>query len=75
MEETKTMKKLVALLLALLMIVTLCACGKKDEPSVYYLNFKPEADAPGRNWLLSTPRKPVSKSRLLPLLPVPIPTP
>ena len=39
------MKKLVALLLAVLMLVTLCACGKKDEPSVYYLNFKPEADA------------------------------
>ena len=39
------MKKLVALLLAVIMIATLCACGKKDEPSVYYLNFKPEADA------------------------------
>ena len=40
------MKKTLALLLAALAIL-LCfaACGKKnDTPSVYYLNFKPEAD-------------------------------
>jgi ABC-type glycerol-3-phosphate transport system substrate-binding protein len=26
------------------MVLSLVACGKKDEASVYYLNFKPEAD-------------------------------
>ena len=59
------MKKLIALLLALVMVLSLCACGAKEEApaaapaedaaeapaeeaaagSVYYLNFKPEADA------------------------------
>ena len=54
------MKKLIALLLALIMVVGLVACGNNantptNEPgpggnegatgSVYYLNFKPEADA------------------------------
>ena len=39
------MKKLIALLLVLVMVVGLFAgCGKKDEPSVYWLNFKPESD-------------------------------
>lgn len=40
------MKKILAFFLTMLMILpTLAACGKKDEPSVYYLNFKPEQDA------------------------------
>ena len=40
------MKKLIAMLLALVLVFGLVACGAKaDEPSVYYLNFKPEADA------------------------------
>ena len=39
------MKKFLAMALALVMVLSLVACGKKDEPSVYYLNFKPEADA------------------------------
>ena len=43
------MKKLIALLLALVMVLGLVACGGKTEPaeagSVYYLNFKPEFDA------------------------------
>ena len=39
------MKKLIALLMAVVMVFALCACGAKaDEPSVYYLNFKPEFD-------------------------------
>ena len=41
------MKKLIAMLLAVVMVLGLCAglsgCGK-DEPSVYWLNFKPESD-------------------------------
>ena len=39
------MKKLFAMLLALVMALSLVACGKEDKPSVYFLNFKPEADA------------------------------
>lgn len=40
------MKKILALIIMILMILpTLCACGKKDTPSVYYLNFKPEQDS------------------------------
>ena len=40
------MKKLFALLLVFVMIIGMFAgCGKKDEASVYLLNFKPEADA------------------------------
>ena len=39
------MKKKIALLMTLIMTVAMLAgCGGKDEPSVYYLNFKPEAD-------------------------------
>lgn len=44
------MKKLLTVLLAVLMVLTLTACGSKTEDSasetgsVYYLNFKPEAD-------------------------------
>lgn len=39
------MKKKIGLLLTLIMTVaTLAGCGGKDEASVYYLNFKPEAD-------------------------------
>lgn len=38
-------KRLIALGLAAgLMALLLCACGGKDTPSVYWLNFKPEAD-------------------------------
>ena len=39
------MKKLFALMLALIMVMGLVACGGKDEGSVYWLNFKPESDA------------------------------
>ena len=40
------MKKLIALLLVVVMVMGLAACGsKKTAGSVYYLNFKPEADA------------------------------
>lgn len=39
------MKKKLALLMTLIMTVAMLAgCGGKDEGSVYYLNFKPEAD-------------------------------
>ena len=39
------MKKTLALLLALVMVFALCACGSKSSTgSVYWLNFKPESD-------------------------------
>ena len=39
------MKKFLAMILALVMALSLVACGaKEDEPSVYWLNFKPEAN-------------------------------
>jgi len=39
------MKRIAALLLTLIMALSLVACGgKEDEASVYFLNFKPEAD-------------------------------
>ena len=39
------MKKIIALLLAMMMIVGLFAgCGGTDKGSVYWLNFKPESD-------------------------------
>ena len=39
------MKKAIALMLALILCVGMLAgCGGKDEGSVYWLNFKPEAD-------------------------------
>ena len=37
------MKKFLAMILALVMALSLISCGKEDEPSVYWLNFKPEA--------------------------------
>ena len=45
-KEEKNMKKIFALLLACIMVLGMFAgCSKKSEGSVYYLNFKPEADA------------------------------
>ncbi len=38
------MKKILALLLALALVLGLCACAPADEGSVYWLNFKPESD-------------------------------
>ena len=38
------MKKFLAMILALVMALSLISCGKKDEPSVYWLNFKPESN-------------------------------
>ena len=38
------MKKLFAVLMALVMVLSFAACGQDDEPSVYWLNFKPESD-------------------------------
>ena len=42
------MKKIVSMLLVLVMVVGMCSmfagCNKEDKGSVYYLNFKPEAD-------------------------------
>ncbi|MBQ2943621.1 MAG: ABC transporter substrate-binding protein [Ruminococcus sp.] len=40
------MKKLFALLLAVLMVISLVACtpGEEEKGSVYWLNFKPESD-------------------------------
>ena len=43
------MKKLIAMLLALVMVFGLVACGGEKAPetaegSVYWLNFKPESD-------------------------------
>ena len=38
------MKKLFAVLMALVMVLSFAACGQEDEPSVYWLNFKPESD-------------------------------
>ena len=96
------MKKLIAMLLALVMVLGLVACGasepaateapkaetKEETPaapeapaaseeagSVYYLNFKPEFDEPCRLWPRPTPRRPAWKSRSLPPLPAPTPTP
>lgn len=62
------MKKTLAILLAVVMAITLfTACGDKPAPtpdtktgSVYYLNFKPEADkALAGIWRSCTPRRPV----------------
>ena len=40
------MKRILAISLAFIMLLpVLSACGKKDNSSVYYLNFKPEQDA------------------------------
>ncbi len=40
------MKKLVAILLVLIIVLGMVGCGaEKDTASVYYLNFKPEQDA------------------------------
>lgn len=41
------MKKLLVMLLSLTLLLSMTACAKKaaDTPSVYYLNFKPEADS------------------------------
>ena len=40
------MKKFLAMILALVMALSLVACGAKDDKgSVYWLNFKPESDA------------------------------
>ena len=41
------MKKLLAMLLALVMVLSFAACGKEPSAeggSVYWLNFKPESD-------------------------------
>ena len=38
------MKKLFALLLVVVMVLSLAACGAKSKGSVYWLNFKPESD-------------------------------
>jgi len=38
------MKKLIALLMALVMVLSMVACAKNDKGSVYWLNFKPESD-------------------------------
>lgn len=75
------MKRMLALLLSLTLVLALAACGgntsgkntsgqtgsstpsdssgDKAAGSVYYLNFKPEADQPGRPWLRPTPKRPV----------------
>lgn len=40
------MKKLVAIALSFVMILSFCSCAKKESKgSVYWLNFKPESDA------------------------------
>lgn len=41
------MKKIIALLLMVVAVVTLVSCGQQAKGSVYYLNFKPEVDS---NW-------------------------
>ncbi len=38
------MKKLLAIILVITLALTAAACGGRDEGSVYWLNFKPEAD-------------------------------
>ena len=37
------MKKFLALILALVLVLSMAACGAGDKASVYWLNFKPEA--------------------------------
>ena len=71
------MKKFLALALALVMALSLAACGKKaddnnkgngDEAkgSVYYLNFKPEADKAWQDLARPTPSRPAWRSRSSP---------
>ena len=69
------MKKFLAMLLALVMALSLVACGEQKQPDadpneggdtatgkVYYLNFKPEQDRLGRIWPRPTPRRPACLS-------------
>lgn len=71
------MKKLIAMLLALVLVFGLVACGAKaDEPSVYYLNFKPEADAAMQELAAAyTKETGIPVKVLSPPLPAPTPTP
>ena len=77
------MKKFLAMILALVMALSLVACGEQKQPeadpneggdaaatgSVYYLNFKPNPMLPGRPLPPLTPRRPACPSRSLPPLP------
>lgn len=73
------MKKFLAMLLALVMALSLVACGEQKQPdadpneggdtatgSVYYLNFKPESDAAWQTLAAPTPLRPVYPSRSSP---------
>ena len=73
------MKKFLALALALVMALSLAACGKKaddnkgngDEAkgSVYYLNFKPEADKAWQDLAKTYTEQTAWRSRSSPPLP------
>ena len=68
------MKKYLAMILALVMALSLVACGDKKDDStdnsdgdtasgrVYWLNFKPEADGTLRRSPPCTPRRPACPS-------------
>ncbi len=61
------MKKIIALTLVLILAVGLFAgCKSSDKGSVYFLNFKPEADVHGRHLPKRTPRRPALPSRSSP---------
>ena len=68
----KNLKKVLAVLLAMVMVIGLAACsggnngggeGSSETGSVYWLNFKPELDETASSSLRCTLKRPASQLR------------